>query len=439
MMNARKKKMSPISKWAILSPVMYPVIGLAMLGSAQIFFGGNAKTIFAISLPTILLLAFQFSQNTISEEIWLPFLWILRRILAVPGYYHKVSWWNGPRVLASDGNVVSENVRIERQIKYGPMKLHTMDRITYVNGSNENKKYAVLYIHGGGFIACRSEHTSHGAVPIVRHKESKFQVAFSLDYPYCPEHRFPVPLLSVIQAIAILYQKYGIDNILLVGESSGGLLATTAAAAIMNRKKILNPLLKACERDLLELTCPNVDSDSIFPNISGVVSICGILDERAWREPLDASNSIFRRVEWKLVQQALTFSLNCYRNIISTTTPLSANTMVTMLEKLSTFEYPKTMFVCAECDPLTESARRAHKLLCEHSIESELVEYKNQHHGFYGLPMQWRDPSYVLQYFIPVCLRNWMSQGRGMPVVQRTTYDILEFVSKVGGGVKSDK
>eukprot|EP00938_MAST-03A_sp_MAST-3A-sp1_P001089 g1089.t1 len=422
--------MKNISKWAILSPVIYPMIGLGMLIAAKIFAGGDATIVLSLALPSCALLAFQFSRNSISEETWLPFLWMIRGILSIPGSYHCHYWWTAPKVLASDGDVVSKNVTIRRGIQYGPMSLHVMDRISYAHQTDENKKNAVVYIHGGGFIVCRSEHTSHGAVPFVRN--SKFQTAYSLDYPYCPEHRFPVPLLSVIQAIVYLHEEMQIENVLLVGESSGGLLATTAAAAIMNRKDILNPILNACDQDLLELTCPSVDLDTKFPKISGVVSICGIHDESAWRKSLDSKSNIFHRLEWSLVQYALTFSLNCFRNAVAKKSPsLLRCTIVSMLENVSNFQYADTMFVCAECDPLTKSAKRAHDLLIKNSVHSELTIYKNQHHGFYGLPMQWRDPSYVLQYFIPTCLRNWMSRGRGMPVVQRTTYDIIEFVKNI--------
>jgi acetyl esterase/lipase len=362
--------------------------------------------------------------------MWLPFMWIMRGILSIPGYYHKVSWWNGVNVLASDGRVVSEDTKIERGIKYGPMSLHAMDRIVYEHRNEVNKKNAVVYIHGGGFIVCRSEHTSHGAVPFVRNSE--FQTAYSLDYPYCPEHRFPLPLLSVIQAIVYLHEKMQIENVLLVGESSGGLLVTAAAAAMMNRKKILNPILHKCDPDVLELTCPNLDLDTKFPKITGVVSICGIHDDTAWKKSLISTKSVFHRLEWSLVQYALAFALNCFRNVEHTTkdSSLSRCTMVSMLENVSDFRYASTMFICAEHDPLTESAKRAHKMLIQNSIQSKLKVYANQHHGFYGLPMQWRDLSYILQYFIPISLRNWMSSGRGIPVIQRATYDMLQFAAK---------
>ena len=46
MMRSKKiEKMKNISKWAILSPVIYPVIGLGMLIAAKIFFGGDATIV----------------------------------------------------------------------------------------------------------------------------------------------------------------------------------------------------------------------------------------------------------------------------------------------------------------------------------------------------------------------------------------------------------
>ena len=239
MRSKKIEKMKNISKWAILSPVIYPVIGLGMLIAAKIFFGGDATIVLSLALPSCALLAFQFSRNSISEETWLPFLWMIRGILSIPGSYHYHYWWTAPKVLASDGDIVSKNVTIRRGIQYGPMSLHVMDRISYAHQTDENKKNAVVYIHGGGFIVCRSEHTSHGAVPFVRN--SKFQTAYSLDYPYCPEHRFPVPLLSVIQAIVYLHEEMQIENVLLVGESSGGLLCNSSGSSYNESKGHFEP------------------------------------------------------------------------------------------------------------------------------------------------------------------------------------------------------
>eukprot|EP00939_MAST-03C_sp_MAST-3C-sp1_P003051 g3051.t1 len=412
------------------------------------------------------------------DYVILPFLWIVRLILEAPAKYHEVSWWWGPKVLASDGIVVSKGVNITRSIRYGPLKMQTMDCIERQergNGEGSSTKREkvsadtvdVMYMHGGGFVACRSEHTSHSSVPFVRGVQ-KISRAYSVDYPYAPENRFPIPVLSLLQAAAHLYEKRGVRKLLVTGESSGGNLATVIAALIANRQTLLRPLLDAvhatCDAKCVRVATEPFDlRKCMFPDVVGVVSVCGILDREAWRRPFyplpehalkDDSRNFFKRVEWIALQCAVQFSLSFYqykswrsdsKNIPSA---LRADTLLGLYDTGGLHAYPKTFLVVAEHDPLRESSRavcdrwrrdigyktnqRRGKL-----EEIKFAIFKDQHHAFFGLPMQWTDPEYVLQYvtfLIPECLRRRLWRKReGTTGAQLATKAIVQFLREVVG------
>ena len=109
-----------------------------------------------------------------------------------------------------------------------------MDRISYAHQTDENKKNAVVYIHGGGFIVCRSEHTSHGAVPFVRN--SKFQTAY-FGLIQCPSDPRSVTLCDSSDCDCMRNANRERATCMSLRD------CWQQPAAVMNRKDILNPIL----------------------------------------------------------------------------------------------------------------------------------------------------------------------------------------------------
>ena len=75
----------------------------------------------------------------------------------------------------------------------------------------QQRRTAVLYAHGGGFVAVKSAHLRHSITPLVR---CGFDV-YSIDYPLAPEDPFPAALVSTVRALAMLHREYGVREVVL--------------------------------------------------------------------------------------------------------------------------------------------------------------------------------------------------------------------------------
>ncbi|WKY15354.1 hypothetical protein Q1695_000662 [Nippostrongylus brasiliensis] len=91
---------------------------------------------------------------------------------------------------------------------------------------------ALVYIHGGGWIMMRAEHSDPLCNTLAR---SLGVTVFSVDYRLAPEHPFPCGLVDCETVIRILYKegakRFNIDpeKISISGESAGGNLAAAVA------------------------------------------------------------------------------------------------------------------------------------------------------------------------------------------------------------------
>ncbi len=92
---------------------------------------------------------------------------------------------------------------------------------------------AILYVHGGGYVACSP--LSHRPLTTVLARDSGVAV-FAVDYRLAPEHPFPAALDDVLAAYdAIVARGVPPARIVLAGDSAGGGLALSAALALRDR------------------------------------------------------------------------------------------------------------------------------------------------------------------------------------------------------------
>ncbi len=92
---------------------------------------------------------------------------------------------------------------------------------------------AILYVHGGGYVACSP--LSHRPLTTALARDSGVAV-FAVDYRLAPEHPFPAALDDVLAAYdAIVARGVPPARIVVGGDSAGGGLALSAALALRDR------------------------------------------------------------------------------------------------------------------------------------------------------------------------------------------------------------
>ncbi len=94
---------------------------------------------------------------------------------------------------------------------------------------------AILYVHGGGFVACSP--LTHRRLTVALARRSGAPV-FAVDYRRAPEHRFPAALDDVVAAYDALCVRLAGRGIAIAGDSAGGNLALAAAMVVRDRNAL---------------------------------------------------------------------------------------------------------------------------------------------------------------------------------------------------------
>ena len=97
----------------------------------------------------------------------------------------------------------------------------------------------ILYIHGGGYVACSP--ATHRPIAAGLARLTRFRV-FSLDYRLAPEHRFPAAIDDVVAAFRYVREQNPGSPIAVVGDSAGGGLAMS----LLLKLKAAGEELPAC-------------------------------------------------------------------------------------------------------------------------------------------------------------------------------------------------
>jgi acetyl esterase len=148
----------------------------------------------------------------------------------------------------------------KQEFSYGP---HRAERLDHLLPTEPDLKpgEAVLYMHGGGWIACNKRYYP---------ADLQFLCAagypvFNLEYPLAPEHPHPSMLQSILRAVAWIRQRHPeIRRVHMMGDSAGANLAAMYGVIYCNPE--LLPHLG---------THFSVD-DLLYP--ASIVSLYGLLD-----------------------------------------------------------------------------------------------------------------------------------------------------------------
>jgi acetyl esterase len=220
----------------------------------------------------------------------------------------------------------------------------------------------VVYVHGGGWIFGRKELYSADLAFLT----GRGHTVYNLEYPLAPEHPFPVPLLSLVAALAWIRRRDPeIDSVHLMGDSAGGNLALMLGliCADPQRFAFLDPALAICA----------------LPNARSVVSLYGVLDRLSWLEHGFPGARLM---------------LHCYGGPAAFEASVGPELSLTPMD-LDFVVRPPCLLAIGSADPLAESSRIAHARLRESAERIELIEYPGERHGFFN--SSWRPASRKLR------------------------------------------
>jgi acetyl esterase/lipase len=148
----------------------------------------------------------------------------------------------------------------KQEFRYGP---HRDERLDYMQPAQADLKpaEAIVYIHGGGWIACGKRYYPADLQFLC---DAGYRV-FNVEYPLAPEHPHPKLLQSIMRAVAWVKQNHpDIRRVHMMGDSAGANLAAMYGVLWTN-PELMPPLAGEFSQDKL-----------LEP--ASVVSLYGLLD-----------------------------------------------------------------------------------------------------------------------------------------------------------------
>lgn len=124
------------------------------------------------------------------------------------------------------------NLVVPPGVRIVPVDTPTVRGEWVIAGDDEPTDRALLYVHGGGFVACSP--LTHRRLTVALARRTGVPV-FAVAYRRAPEHRFPAALDDVLAAYDAMCAKLPARGIAIAGDSAGGGLALSAGLAIRDR------------------------------------------------------------------------------------------------------------------------------------------------------------------------------------------------------------
>ncbi|SDI97504.1 alpha/beta hydrolase [Chryseobacterium jejuense] len=225
-----------------------------------------------------------------------------------------------------------------------PMENHQIPiRIYRPKGKTVQKSSAIIYIHGGWFIAGGYE--THDAVVRKLANATGSAVIF-IDYRLAPEHPFPAGLndcLDVVKWIIGNADSLGIDQdqIGIIGDSAGGALSTAVSTQIGELFTFQVLIYPAVDNQLNTKTWEIYENGPVLNKQGGV----------------DAWNSYLPKEE--------------------SNNPLAIPILIKDFKNT-----PSTLIIIAEHDPLADDARQLAENMQNAGVPLTTSFYKDMVHGF---------------------------------------------------------
>lgn len=151
---------------------------------------------------------------------------------------------------------------------------------------------AMLYLHGGGMVACHPRQYRSITVPLAGLTGVP---VFSLDYRLAPEHPYPAALDDAIAAYDALRRQIPAAAIVIAGDSAGGNLALATVLRLRERDHMPRPVAGIIAispwTDLLgrggSIVANEASEDILVsPRVPGVALAFAYAPRDSWRDPL---------------------------------------------------------------------------------------------------------------------------------------------------------
>ncbi|MEJ5104307.1 alpha/beta hydrolase [Chryseobacterium sp. MYb328] len=225
-----------------------------------------------------------------------------------------------------------------------PMADHQIPvRMYRPKGKAVQKSSAIIYIHGGWFIAGGYE--THDAV--VRKLANKTEsVVIFIDYRLAPEHPFPAGLndcLDAVQWVIENAESLGIDRdqIGIIGDSAGGGLSTAVSTQIGELFKFQVLIYPAVDNQLNTKTWETYENGPVLNKQGGI-------DAWNWYLPKEEAHN-----------------------------PLAVPILIKDFKNT-----PPTLIIIAEHDPLADDAKHLTMNMENAGMSVKSIFYKDMVHGF---------------------------------------------------------
>lgn len=216
-------------------------------------------------------------------------------------------------------------------------------RIYRPHGKEIQQSSAIIYIHGGWFIAGGYE--THDAV--VRKLANKTgSVVIFIDYRLAPEHPFPAGLNDCIDGVKWIFENaesLGIDpdQVGIIGDSAGGALSTAVSTQLGKQLKFQVLIYPAVDNQLNSKTWETYENGPVLNKQGGIEAWAGYLPEEEKGNPL-----------------AIPVLIKDFK------------------------ETPPTFIILAEHDPLLDDGKQLSENMKNAGIELKTSFYKDMVHGF---------------------------------------------------------
>jgi acetyl esterase/lipase len=133
----------------------------------------------------------------------------------------------------------ARNLRVPRDVRIETVGGPARGEWVRANGSL-NRNRAILYVHGGGYVACRP--LTHRTLTIALARACGTPV-FAVDYRRAPEDPYPAALDDTLRAYDMLRERgLAPGDIAIAGDSAGGGLALATVLALRERDGAPQPV-----------------------------------------------------------------------------------------------------------------------------------------------------------------------------------------------------
>lgn len=231
------------------------------------------------------------------------------------------------------------------------------ERLDHLAPSGETRPDAVMYFHGGGWIAGSKRHYTKDLSFLP---EAGYPV-FNVDYPLAPEYPHPHALRSMLRAVNwVKRNRPEISSLHMMGDSAGGNLAAMYGVLYSNPELLRHVDLETTPDDLLPAR--------------SVVSLYGMLDRETCigKNPDEAPAMVRLFIESYGGTQAMKLG------------KLPAESAIAPLD-LEWTQHPRCFIGVGDKDFLLASSQRYAKHLLALNIPTVQKLYPGAPHGFINM------------------------------------------------------